>query len=166
MIFAMGGLRGCPRRGDHAGPRQRCWGMYRDKADRLIAAAQAVENLTPIGVKPTTESVVRPLVSLSPEEQREAWQLAAGKAESESRPVTARDVTDAVYKLKPHVAQNTGENEWYTPPEYIEAARRAMGSRLLSLHDTGEDPSGAEIVDPGADMAGKYFLQSLEKGIF
>lgn len=35
--------------------------------------------------------------------------------------------TAGVLRLMPHVSHNSGENEWYTPVEYIEAARCVMG---------------------------------------
>ncbi|MEG4984681.1 hypothetical protein QUB08_02705 [Microcoleus sp. BR0-C5] len=53
------------------------WGIAKQTANRFIAAAQVIENLTPMGVKiPANERQVRPLTGLSPELQLEIWQEA------------------------------------------------------------------------------------------
>ncbi len=51
-----------------------------------------------------------------------------------------------------HVSFNSGENEWYTPPSYIEAARKTMGSIDL-------DPASTEEANKIVQAKQYYTLQ-------
>jgi ParB family chromosome partitioning protein len=55
------------------------------------------------------------------------------------------------HKPSVHVSQNSGENEWYTPPQFIESARLVMGSI-----DT--DPASSPIAN-AAVKANRFFTK-------
>jgi hypothetical protein len=69
------------------------WGMTRQHANRLVRSAEVIGNLEPIGSKPESESHVRPLVGLSPDQQKEVWTEAVKTAPGGK--VTAKHVEEA-----------------------------------------------------------------------
>lgn len=104
--------------------------VYRLMDSAAVAANLAVE-MSPIGeVLPINEAQARPLAKLDPEEQREVWAEVvetAPRNDSGEPQITARQVEAAIERRSPHVANNSGENEWYTPRRIIELARSVMG---------------------------------------
>jgi ParB family chromosome partitioning protein len=61
----------------------------------------------------------------------------------------SEEKSSVVEEKKPHIAYNSGNNEWYTPPEYIEAAKKVMGNIDL-------DPASSDMANKTV-KAERYF---------
>lgn len=88
------------------------------------------------------------VAKLDPDSQKEIARRVEHIEEEPKETATPKAIINEVTK-KPHVSFNSGNNEWYTPAEYIEAARQTMGS--ISL-----DPASNEIAQKVV-KADKYY---------
>lgn len=73
----------------------------------------------------------------NPEIVRQTIAEAVDKGETPTRAAALENIQQA---KKPHVYFNNGNNEWYTPKAYIDAAREVLGTIYL-------DPASSEIAN-------------------
>jgi hypothetical protein len=137
------------------------WVISRPSAYQAIGASQVIHNLSAFAdttgnteiVLPTNEAQARPLVGLDPELQALVWEKVVATAPNGK--VTAAHVTDVVRMLqtrnqgRPWAFQGTHNGEWYTPVDYIEAARQVLGEIDL-------DPASCDLAQQTV-RARRYF---------
>jgi ParB family chromosome partitioning protein len=115
-------------------------------------AAKVVECGTPELVKAMDEGII----SIS---------HAASLADKEPT-IQQRTILNIESGAKPHVSHNSGDNEWYTPKEYTEAAKVVMGNIDLDPASSEEANAvvgadrffSAENNGLGQDWAGRIYL--------
>ena len=81
----------------------------------------------------------------------ELWEKA--KADEVTVSAAYNQLKNKQLHAKPHVANNSGNNEWYTPPEFIEAARSTMGGIDV-------DPASNEIAQKNVRAETYYTEQT------
>lgn len=92
------------------------------------------------------------VTKLEPEQQQEIAHRIENIADEPEETQTPKAIVQEVIK-RPHIANNSGNNEWYTPAEIIEAARKAMGSI-----DT--DPASNDIAQKVVKSESYYTIET------
>lgn len=103
------------------------WGWNRSYAYRQIAAAETASLLSPMGDKPESERVARPLTRLEPEQQREAWEEAVRES-PDGKPTAA--IVEKTVSRKMDVHYSSGRDDWETPQAFFDRLDAEFGFTL------------------------------------
>jgi hypothetical protein len=103
------------------------WGWKKAHAYRLIEAAETVKK-SPIGDKIQTESQAREVAKVPEEKRAQVIDIASSKAESEDRPLTARDIAEAAEEDKPRVVAGPAPVEDEPEPLILTQLKRCWQS--------------------------------------
>lgn len=128
------------------------WGFTQQHATRLIRASEFIENISnePIGSLPKTESQIRPMTGLEPDDQRLAWQLVTETAPKGK--ITAAHVQSVVNVLKEvrdTGALDPGTGEMLPLSEAVKAAITEETYERMKRQETyiAEKKNGKELAN-------------------
>ena len=111
---------------------QKRWEFEKAYAFRMIAAAEVVANLSPMGDTPSSERQARPLAKLPAEQQPAAWEKAQEIAKEEGKPVAARHVEAAVLEVMPKEEPEVVVVDGTTPAPF-KAPRRIIEDEGMNI---------------------------------
>lgn len=139
------------------------WGMERNYANKLVAAASVMEDLgTVVPILPANESQARPLTALdTPEERQTAWQRAVETAPEGK--VTGRHVqavVDEMRGISHDDAPADTDEPWQAPPETWDEKPDATPAKM-AVHYSSETPewyTPPEIVERVVRVMGSIDL--------
>lgn len=113
------------------------WSISRQRAHQLIEATEIVDDLSTLVDKPTSETHIRPLAALPPEQRAEAWKEATETAPGGK--VTAAHVQSVVDR-------RTGKGDTETTTEYVDLDTGAVIDNVEVVKTTTHRPTREDLM--------------------